>query len=139
MTGMLPVSVTTPLANDTMGALFEAPCFDDGFACTMQWLVDYSFGSVLVVGLCIALGFAGAVVVALVMARSERKPPRPVRPRKRILFGPVHSDGTWVRLVEDERGGRAIEVWRGRAWRTSSSDLSHLFLDVPVAPPAASR
>ena len=134
---MLPVSFATPLAQDTIAGLFEAPCFDDGFACTMQWLVDYSYGSIVLVGACVALGFAGAVVVAVVTARNERQPLRPVRPRKRILSGPVHSDGAWVRLVEDERGRRGIEVWRGRAWRASSSDLSHLFVDVPVVPPAA--
>ena len=56
-------------------------------------------------------------------------------PRKRILSGPVHTDGVWVRLVEDERGRRLVEVLGRGDWTSSTRDLSHFALDVPLTLP----
>jgi hypothetical protein len=111
--------------------VIDAPCTDASLVCSLRWLLDYLMGSVLVLAGCVVLGFLAALWIAIFMARSEsRAAHRPLR--KRLLSGPHHTDGTWIRLVEDERGERVVEVLEGATWRPSSRDLSHLLLDVPV-------
>jgi hypothetical protein len=120
------------IASTILDHVIDAPCDDTGVICSLRWVLDYLTGSLLLLGVCVVLGFVVAMSMALVTARTEnRGAPRPLR--KRIVAGPVHTDGAWIRLVEDERGHRMIEVLEGGAtWRRSDRDLSHLLLDVPL-------
>lgn len=110
----------------------DAPCSEDTVACTLRSLVEYLTWSTLVFGVCVALGFLAAIWVSVAMARLERRPV--TARRRRLVSGPIHTDGTWVRLVEYENGRRVIEVLEGANWRPSDTDLSHLLLDLPVVP-----
>jgi hypothetical protein len=109
----------------------DAPCNDDTFACTLRTLVDYMVPATLVLAVCVALGCLLALSVSVLLARVERSR-GPARRRKRLLSGPIHTDGVWVRLVEDEQGRRVVEVLEGVNWRPTNRDLAHFALDVPV-------
>jgi uncharacterized membrane protein len=109
----------------------DAPCHDDTFACTLRTLVDYMVPATLVLAVCVALGFLLAISVSVLLARFDRAR-APSRRRKRIVSGPVHTDGAWVRLVEDDQGRRVVEVLQGVNWRPTTRDLAQFALDVPV-------
>ena len=111
----------------------DAPCNDDTFACTLRTLVDYMVPATLVLATCVALGCLLAISVSVLLARYERAR-SPARRRKRLLSGPIHTDGVWVRLVEDEQGRRVVEVLHGVNWRPTSRDLAQFALDVPASP-----
>ena len=123
------------LARDVASMLLDivpdTPCNDDTFACTLRALVDYMVPATLVLSACVAFGFLLAISVSLVLARAERAR-GPARRRRRLLSGPTHTDGTWVRLIEDEHGRRVIEVLDGVNWRPTTRNLSGFALDVPV-------
>jgi hypothetical protein len=110
----------------------DAPCSDDGFACTLRTLVDYMVPATLVFAVCVAIGFVLAISLSVFAARGEASRRR-AGPRKRLLSGPVKTDGAWVRLVEDEQGRRSVEVLHGVNWQASPRDLSGLLFDLPVA------
>jgi hypothetical protein len=82
--------------------------------------------------LCIAFGFVLALSFAVVSARAERSRGAARSSKRRLLSGPVHTDGAWVRLVEDERGRRVVEVLADETWTPSTRSLSQFTLDVPV-------
>lgn len=131
------MSIPGPLrAGDVASMLLDlvpdSPCRDDTFACTLRGLVDYMVPATLMFAACVALGLVLALSFSIVSARRERGPVRPAQARKRILSGPTHTDGVWVRLVEDEAGRRLIEVLDGTAWRPATRDLGPLTLDVPM-------
>ncbi|HXJ36122.1 MAG TPA: hypothetical protein VMS22_18980 [Candidatus Eisenbacteria bacterium] len=110
----------------------DTPCYDDSVACALRSLVDYLLPLSLVFVGGVAIGLLLAVSVSVLSARFERRR-GPITPRRRrLVSGPIHTDGTWVRLVEDERGRRTVEVLEGANWRPSTRDLTHLLLDVPV-------
>ena len=118
-----------------LGIVPDTPCFDDTLACALRTLVDYMVPATLAVAACVALGFMMAVWFALIAARLERsRKPAPRRAKRRLLSGPTHSDGAWVRLVEDEQGRRTIEVLEGATWRPATRDLTRFALDVPLTP-----
>jgi CubicO group peptidase (beta-lactamase class C family) len=97
----------------------------DAFDSTVVWVALLLF--------CVALGFVLALSFAVMSARLERA--RGARAsRRRLLSGPVQTDGTWVRLVEDERGRRVIEVLTDAGWTPSTRSLSQFTIDVPVSP-----
>ncbi len=110
----------------------DAPCSDDTFACSLRQVVDYMVPVTLAVGVCVAIGFLLAISVSVLLASSERRR-GPVRSqsRKRLLSGPVRSDGRWIRLVEDERG-RRVEVLEGAIWRPAGRDPGQPSIDVPI-------
>jgi hypothetical protein len=109
----------------------DAPCSDDSFECTLRALVDYMIPATLVFAFCVAIGFVLAISISVVAARADAR--GKTRPRRRLLSGPIQSDGTWVRLVEDQHGRRTVEVLRGVNWKPSSRDVSGFMLDLPVA------
>ena len=136
MSGQGPI-----LARDVASMLLEivpdAPCTDDGLVCTLRSLVDYMVPASLVFGVCIGLGFVLALSVSVFSARiekAERRPPRrrpaPV-PRRRVVSGPVHTDGRWVRVVEEAGGERTIEILDGAEWR-ATRDVGPLALNLPT-------
>ena len=108
----------------------DAPCNDDGFACSLRAVVDYMVPVTLALGVCVAIGFLLAISVSVVLASFERRR-APARIRKRVLSGPVRTDGRWIRLVEDERG-RRLEVLEGVNWRPAARDPGQLTMDVPI-------
>ena len=107
----------------------DAPCNDDTFACSLRVVVDYMVPVTLALGVCVAIGFVLAISVSVVLASAERRR-GPVRIRKRVLSGPVRTDGRWIRLVEDERG-RRVEVLEGVNWRPAGRDTPQP-IDVPI-------
>lgn len=111
----------------------DAPCQDDGVACTLRQLADYMIPATLVFAVCVAIGFVLAVSISVAGARAESR--GRVRRRARLVSGPVQADGRWIRLVEDAQGRRVVEVLEGVNWKASSRDVGRLLLDVPVAPP----
>ena len=115
-----------------MDRILDSPCGDDGLQCTLRWILDDVTGTVMLVVVCVVLGFVGAVLLAPTLKKREVRPRvrSGVRQRPRILSGPVHSDGAWIRLVEDERGGRFVEQLVGGVWRPLSSERS--LVSVPV-------
>jgi hypothetical protein len=108
----------------------DAPCRDETFACSLRVLVDYMIPLSLALGVCVAVGFLLAISVSVYLARSERRG-APARIRKRVLSGPVRTDGRWIRLVEDDRG-RRIEVLEGVNWRPVAREAGQVPIDVPV-------
>jgi len=122
-------------ASTILDVVPDTPCTDDSVACTLRSLVDYLVPVSLVFVGGVAIGLLVAMGLSVFSARSERRR-GPVRPhRRRLVSGPIHTDGTWVRLVEDEGGRRTVEVLQGANWRASSRDLSQFLLDAPVTPP----
>ncbi len=116
----------------------DDPCRDDTVACALRSIVDYMVPAALVLGACVILGFVLALSVSVVAAGRERVPARRPPARRRLLSGPVHTDGSWVRLVEDDAGRRVVEVLDGAAWRATTRDLHPFALDVPMTlPPRA--
>lgn len=109
----------------------DAPCTDDGVACALRSLVDYMVPLSLVFVAAVAIGTVGALAFSVVSASLERRR-GPAPARRRLLSGPVHTDGTWVRLVEDETGRRLVEVLEGVNWKPSTRDLSQFLLDASV-------
>jgi hypothetical protein len=108
----------------------DAPCNDDTFACSLRVVVDYMVPVTVALGVCVAIGFFLAISVSVVLASSERRR-GPVRIRKRVLSGPVRTDGRWIRLVEDA-GGRRVEVLEGVNWRPAARDPGQPPIDVPI-------
>jgi hypothetical protein len=108
----------------------DAPCNDDTFACSLRVVVDYMVPVTVALGVCVAVGFFLAISVSVVLASSERRR-GPVRIRKRVLSGPVRTDGRWIRLVEDDRG-RRVEVLEGVNWRPAERGAGQAPIDVPV-------
>jgi hypothetical protein len=98
----------------------------DAFDMTVVWAAFFLF--------CVALGFVLALSFAVVSARLERARGAARATRRRLLSGPVHSDGAWVRLVEDEHGRRVVEVLADGAWTPSTRGLTQFTIDVPVSP-----
>jgi hypothetical protein len=108
----------------------DAPCNDDTFACSLRVVVDYTVPVALALGVCVAVGFVLAISVSVVLASSERRR-GPARIRKRVLSGPVRTDGRWIRLVEDEHG-RRVEVLEGVNWRPAARERGQPPIDVPI-------
>jgi len=127
------------LARDVASMLLDlvpdAPCSDDGFACSLRQLVDYMVPLTLALGACVALGFILAVGASLAWAHRERRRgvSRAERLAPRVVLGPVHTDGTWVRLIEDDHGRRMIEILDGGRWKPASGGLRQLAAEVPLA------
>jgi len=113
----------------------DDPCHDDTVVCALRSIVDYMVPAALVLAVCVVLGFLLALSVAVVAAGRESGPARRWPARRRLLSGPVHTDGSWVRLVEDDAGRRVIEVLDRGAWRATTRDLGPLALDVPMSLP----
>jgi hypothetical protein len=110
----------------------DTPCYDDSVECTLRALVDYMIPATLMFAVCVALGFVLAISISVVgAARAEARTKG--RPRRRLLSGPVQTNGTWVRLVEDHQGRRVVEVLVGVNWKASTRDISGFMFDVPVA------
>jgi hypothetical protein len=101
----------------------------------LRTAADYLILGILAVAVLLGIGFLLGVSFSVVSARLERARPARRRAHKRIVSGPVHTDGTWVRLVEDEDGRRVIEVLDGTEWRPSTRGLSQFTIDVPLTPP----
>jgi len=115
----------------------DAPCSDDSFACSLRSLVDLMVPLAVALGVCVAVGFILAISVSVILARFEGGR-APSHVRKRVLSGPVRTDGRWIRLVEDQRG-RRVEVLEGVNWRPLARDtgpagsmMGQVALDVPV-------
>lgn len=111
----------------------DTPCADGSVSCTLRSLVDYLFPLSLVFVACVALGFVLAIWFSIISARLERRRQPLQSTRKRLLSGPIHTDGAWVRLIEDEHGRRIVEVLEGANWRPATQDLAELTLDMPIA------
>lgn len=52
----------------------------------------------------------------------------------RVVAGPVHADGAWVRTVA-AAGGLRFETWTAGAWRTAADDLAVLATAMPRGRP----
>jgi hypothetical protein len=126
----------TLLARDFASMLLDvvpdAPCDDASVACSLRTLVDYMVPLTLGLAVCVAIGFVFAISLSIVNARYENA--RPPRRRRRVLSGPVRSDGRWLRLVEDEHGRRVVEVLEGAAWKPAGEDRSTFPIEMPAAP-----
>ena len=109
----------------------DATCGEGAFICGLVDTFDSAVVWAAALIFCIVLGFVLAVSFAVVSARVERARST-TRARRRLLSGPVHSDGAWVRLVEDERGRRIVEVLADGAWTPSTRGLSQFTIDVPM-------
>jgi hypothetical protein len=121
VTGLLDVGADASCAEGTLICGLV-----DAFDSTVVWAAALIF--------CVVLGFLLALSFAVVSARLERARGAARTGRKRLLSGPVHSDGAWVRLVEDERGRRVVEVLADGVWVPSTRGLSQFTVDVPVSP-----
>jgi hypothetical protein len=123
---------------DWTTALFElaadASCGEGTFICGLVDAFDSAVVWAAALIFCVGLGFVLAVSFAVVSARVERARSATRASRRRLLSGPVHTDGAWVRLVEDERGRRIVEVLADGAWTPSTRDLAQFTLDVPMRP-----
>jgi hypothetical protein len=122
----LPVASITDVASD-------ASCGGEGLSCVMRAFTDHLLANALVFGVCLVLGLVFAMwFAALAGTRVEGRDPRVPRGRRRLLSQPIRADGGWMRLVEDERGHRVVEMLDGADWRASTRDLPPLTLDVPA-------
>src|SRR5258705_8359758 len=85
-----------------VGVTGDATCGEGSLICGLVDAFDSTVVWVALLLFCVALGFVLALSFAVMSARLERA--RGARAsRRRLLSGPVQTDGTWVRLVEDER------------------------------------
>jgi hypothetical protein len=129
-----PRALTGDLASFLLDVAPEPPCSEGSFVCWLRAGFDYALLAAIALAACIALGFLLALSFSVAAARFERsRRPVPAR-RRRLLSGPIHSDGTWIRLVEDERGRPIVEVLEGTRWTPSTRGLSQFVADVPTRP-----
>ncbi len=111
----------------------DASCSDGGFACSLLQVVGYM---PLVLGTCGVLGLVLAIWLSVLGARGEstRVVARDAMRRgRRVLSGPIHTDGMWVRLVEDAQERRVIEVLDRGTWRSSTLGLFQVPADALMA------
>ena len=122
------------LATTIGDVVSDASCAEGGVTCVLRMVGDYLLPSAVVFGVCLVLGIVFAMWFAALAARVDGDAESPSsHGRKRLLSEPINTDGTWMRLVEDERGDRLVEVLDGADWRTSTRERSQLALDVPGA------
>jgi hypothetical protein len=117
-----------------VGFAGDAACAEGSLICGLVDAFDSTVVWVALLLFCVALGFVLALSFAVVSARLERARGGARASRRRLLSGPVHTDGAWVRLVEDERGRRVVEVLTDGGWTPSTRSLSQFTIDVPVSP-----
>jgi hypothetical protein len=120
--------------NALLDVAADVSCGEGSFVCGLRDAFDSVVVWAAALLLCMVIGFLLAVSFAVVSARLERARSAVRSSRKRLLSGPVHTDGAWVRLVEDERGRRVVEVLADGAWTPSTRGLSQFTIDVPVSP-----
>jgi hypothetical protein len=111
----------------------DASCTEGSFICGLVDAFDSTVVWLALLLFCMALGFVLALSFAVVSARLERAQGAARASRRRLLSGPVHTDGAWVRLMEDERGRRVVEVLTDAGWTPSTRGLSQFTIDVPVS------
>jgi hypothetical protein len=111
---------------------------DAGFiGCLLE---DYGGQAALWPLLLVALLILGIVACALAYAENRRdRPGTDVRRdgRARVVAGPVHRDGVWVRVLEIQPGMRRVEVYGVDGWVPAHRDPSHFF--TPTRQPAPGR
>jgi hypothetical protein len=86
----------------------EGAC-PDGLACALGAVSDHLLAGALVLGLCLVLGVVFALWFAALAARLDA-PGAPRRGRWHAASAPMHIDGQWLRVVEDEQGDRIVEA-----------------------------
>jgi hypothetical protein len=117
-----------------LALLADASCVEGPLVCAVRDVFDSAVVAVAALGLCIVLGFVIALSITVVSARRARgrRAPRPSGMRR--VSAPVHSDGAWVRLVEEECGRRVVEVLGDDGWTPSTRALAQLTSAVPTRP-----
>jgi hypothetical protein len=114
------------------------PCVDGSVVCYLRAAVDYLILTSVALAILVTFGFLLAIPFNVVTARFARArfARARTRSRRRVLSGPTHTDGAWVRLVEDEHGRRVVEVLDGSgAWRPSTRSFAQFTIDVPLGVP----
>jgi hypothetical protein len=124
---VLLLAAGTALASETAepDAVF-APvdaCFDDSPGCLQRRIFGYLKIIVLALGGSVAVGGLAGAWIAMVGLRREQDAGRRPRPKGRaiVVAGPVHEDGTWARMVEED-GQRRMEVLGPDGWRAVGRD-----------------
>jgi len=89
-------------------------------------------GSEAALWLFVVLGLMTAGVMAVALAYVENRRERPAREtrrdgRARVVAGPVHRDGVWIRLLEVRPGVRRFEVYGVGGWVPVHRDPSQFF------------
>jgi hypothetical protein len=101
------------------------------FACAFATLDEAAGWLALVLAGGIVLAAVGGAVVAAWERRAARREVarlaaggRPSRgaPAGRVVAGPVHEDGVWLRIVEMRDGHRRVEVLGARGWEPTERD-----------------
>jgi hypothetical protein len=112
----------------------DASCAEGSLICGLRDAFDSAVVWTAALMLCVLVGFLLAVSFAVLAARVERARSTARASRRRVLSNPVHTDGAWVRLVEDERGRRIVEVLADGVWTPSTRGLAQFAIDVPTMP-----
>jgi hypothetical protein len=83
-------------------------------------------------------------VVAFALAYWENRRDRPAAAtrrdgRARVVAGPEHRDGVWIRLLEIQPGLRRVEVYGPDGWVPAHRDPSHFFAPTRRVTPGQPR
>ncbi len=114
--------------------LADASCGEGWAVCALRDAFDSAVVCAVALLLCVLSGFVIGLSITLVSARRARTRRSARAPGRRRISAPVHTDGAWVRLVEDERGRRVVEVLADDGWTPSTRALAQLTIAVPTRP-----
>lgn len=112
----------------------DASCVEGALVCALRDAFDSAVVCAAVLALCVVLGFVIALSITAVSARRARAHRATRASGTRRVSAPVHTDGAWVRLVEDELGRRVVEVLGDDGWMPSTRALAQLTTAVPTRP-----
>lgn len=141
--GSAAAGETTELVD--IDAIFEPvePCHDDSPGCLQRRIFAYftifalAFAGSVVVG-----GLAGTWIAMAGLRRDQHvgRVPHPRggqarerrRPKPVVIAGPVHEDGTWARMVEED-GQRRMEVLGPDGWTAVAHDPAPMMMAMSLA------
>jgi hypothetical protein len=132
--GAAPAGETTELVD--IDAIFEPiePCHDDTPGCLQRRIFGYLTIFVVAFTASVIVGGVVGTWIAMVDLRRSRSVGR--TPRKKapavVIAGPVHEDGTWARMVEED-GQRRMEVLGPDGWKSVGRDPAPMMMAMSLA------
>ncbi|MCW5892736.1 MAG: hypothetical protein KIT14_19665 [bacterium] len=133
-TGAAGATESTELVD--IDAIFEPvePCHDDSPGCFQRRIFGYFTIFVLAFGGSVVTGGVVGTWIAMVGLRRNQHVGRVPRARRPpvVIAGPVHEDGTWARMVEED-GQRRMEVLGPDGWKSAGRDPSRMMMAMRLA------
>lgn len=110
------------------------PCHDDSPGCLQRRIFGYFTILAIAFGGSVAIGGLVGSWIAIVGLRRNQYVGRVPRAKGRavVIAGPVHEDGTWARMVEED-GQRRMEVLGPDGWKSVGRDPAPMMMAMHLA------